>query len=449
MSLNGYTALYLKDLDPPARRPFLENMDGVITLKNFSLSAGSLPLAIEGLNGKVTLEDNAVRLADASFKYRGTKFNIEAALTDLELDEPEGTFSLKSKELTSDGSFIFSEDYIKIKKITGKLLSSTYNIMGDINDIPSPTLNLYCETKINLADFAKLIGKLYPEYKYIYNSLKPEGQCAVAAFFNGGLKDTREAEGSIKLSSSKVSISGLAIDNVYLDLRMQDGLINTHRFNMNIYDGLFNGSFEMDLNEDQLPYSVGFSIKDIDLAKLSADTNFGKKKISGLVSSKFFLKADARSIDTMHGSGWITATNGLLWEMPLLGGVTDILGMPHLRSVAFEEAAGNFIVEDRKISTDDLTLYSDKVNITSTGYVDFDQNINLSLNTNINQEVVKSSSSDEWANIANLLITQAGSYMGKVKVTGTLKNPKYSLSRKPIEDMFKKEIKGLLKNILQ
>ena len=51
------------------------------------------------------------------------------------------------------------------------------------------------------------------------------------------------------------------------------------------------------------------------------------------------------------------------------------------------------------------------------------------------------------------LIQQAGKYLGRVSITGTLKNPSYSLKTdsrlKPIEKISKKEINDIIKDIFE
>ena len=41
-------------------------------------------------------------------------------------------------------------------------------------------------------------------------------------------------------------------------------------------------------------------------------------------------------------------SNGHLWEFPLLGGIASALRLPMLTKVEIKEAAGNFMVKDKK-----------------------------------------------------------------------------------------------------
>jgi len=443
IKLNGVTSLSLKRRVPLVHRPFLKNLDGAIILKDFSFATNALPSEIENITGRILLKDDLMRLEKSSFKYNDIIYNLECNLADFDTEEPKATLSLDSDILKTTGKITLKDDYIKIEKIEGVLLDSKFNIMGDIKGLPFPILNLYSEASINLADLKKVLSKS----NYISDSLKPAGLCKAVLFFNGRMNQFNKSEGSIRLSSDKVSLHGLTLDDLYLDLRMKDGIAKTHRFDMKPYQGLLNGSLVLDLNKEGLPYSISFALKDADLEKFSADMKLARGNMGGFISSKFFLKGNLTSPDTLRGSGWINVVDGRLWDWPLLGGVVDLFGMPHLSSITFKEAAGNFIVDQRRISTEDLTFYSEKVNITTVGFVDFDGRIDLLMNTHIIQDLIEGSS--DAARTANMFISQAGNYMGKIKVTGTLKEPKYKIYATPIKDAFKGEIEGFLKDILR
>ncbi len=443
--LNGATDLSLIWRPLPAHRPFFRNLDGAIKFINFSLETKALPSRIESINSAIDLDDNIVSLQKTFFNYGNTTYNMEGALRDLDKDEPLAHLFLNSDILTSEGRFAVKDNHIQIEKIDGKLLGSTFSIMGDIRSLSNPILNLYGEGVLDLSDLKKLL----PRSKYLSDSLKSSGMCDAAAFFNGPLKDLKTSEASIKLSSNKVFLHGLALDDLYLDLRMDDGSISTPRLSIRPYLGILNGSFNLDLNKKDLPYTLTFALKDANLAKFSSDMNFGKEDFTGLISSKFFLRGNLGSTDSLRGSGWVTVRDGRLWETSLLKGVANLLTMPHLNAVVFKEAAGNFIVDQKRVSTDDLTFFSENVNISADGYLDFDGNIDFLLNMNITQDLIRPGDSSDAVQIANMLISQAGNYLGKVKVTGTWREPQYKFAVKPIQDVFKKELKGLLKDVLR
>ncbi len=444
LRFNGFTSMYLKDLRSKARRPFLENMDGMIVLKGFTIDSDKLSTTIENVNGTLIFEDSSVNLTKTSFSHNGIIYMLEGALTELDIDEPECAISLSSENLSADCKFIIKKDYIKIDRISGNIGSSPIKILGDIRDIfTSPSANLYCEARFDLAD----LKRFAPTSEFLHGSFKPSGQCIIAAFYNGSLERISEAEANLKISSAEIMLGDIKLHDLYIDLKMKEGLIKSHRFTLRPYTGLFNGTLDINMNDPERPFSAGFALKDADLKRLSDDIKLKDREFSGLLSSKFSVKGSLGNANSLRGNGWMTITNGWLWELPLLSGVTQILRMPGLKQIVFKEAAGNFSIAESKISTDDLTFYSENVNIRGHGYLDFGGNINFQLDTDIKQDLAEGGS--DMAKITNILISQAGSYLGRVKIEGTLKDPKFKLVIKPVKEIFNKKIRGLLKSIFE
>ena len=442
-TINGTTSFSLKRNPSPARRPFLNDIEGIIHFTNFSVVNDTLPADIKKMTGAVVFQQDSIRLDDTYFKCDNVVYNMDGSMTGLDTDEPKALVALNSEILKSKGEFTLKSDYLKIDSITGKLLESSFNIMGDVKWPEGIILNLYSEAKLDLAD----LKKLFPKSVYIMDSLKPAGICDAALFFNGALGRIKDAEASVKLSSYKVFLQGLALDDLYVDLRMNDGIIETERFTIKPYLGLLTGSFSMDLNKERLPFTVSFLLKDGNVAKFSADMNLGQENMSGFVSSKFFLKGYGSDPDAIRGSGWVTITGGNLWEIPLLGGVSDALKMSGLRSVIFKEVVGNFVIDNRRLSTDDLTFYSQQANMHANGWLDFDGNIDIRIDTDITQDLIEGDS--DAAMIANLLLTQAGNYMGRIRITGTTDEPKYEMAAKPVGKLLKKKAGGNIGELLQ
>ena len=168
------------------------------------------------------------------------------------------------------------------------------------------------------------------------------------------------------------------------------------------------------------------------------------------------MKGQGTNIDTLSGNGCISIADGYIWEVPLLGGIASILTMPNLKSIVFREAAGNFSVGSRKINISDLVFYSDDLNLSINGDINFNSTLDLFVTTQISRDLLGGSS--DTAKIANILIQQAGQLLGRVRITGTLTDPKYKTMAggkgvksgvKPIEKVFKSKIGDLLKDILE
>ncbi len=441
--VNGTTHLALKRESSQDMAGPLDNMTGEITFKDLSFEAPFIPNGIRDITGAVGLNDETIRLNDIVLKLNETPYTLNGEITGLVSGVPTAAMEFSSDMLRSNGRFSYKDDYIKIEELKASMLDSTLEIMGDIKGLADPAANLYCEARLNASD----LREAFPDSKEIQDFLKPAGMCDAAFFLNGRLSRLKDAEASLKLRSDRVSLCGLSLDNVNLDLRMKDGFINTETLSLRPYLGRMAAVLTADLNKTSLPYSLNFELKDADLARFSADTSLGRKNIEGQLSSRFFLDGEIRPegtvslADSLRGNGWIKVTEGRLWEWPLLSGVVNVLGMPGLDKVIFTEAAGNFIIGERKISTDDFTFYSEKVNLKFSGHLDYEQNIDLAMKTLIMEDMIQGSS--DTTKIANLLLSQAGSYAGNMRITGTLKDPKYKLSSAPIKKILGGDVGGI------
>jgi len=442
ISFDGLIALDLVERASGSKRPLAERIGGFVSFRNFAVGIKALPSKIRNITGRIALEENLIRIDETRLIFMDTLYKITGEVTGLDLDAPLATLSVDTDVFSSTGKFSVGEDYVKITKIEGRAFGSSFSLMGDVKEFSDPVLNLYGNAIVELADLKEIL----PASEYISGSLKPAGKCGISLFYNGKLANILSGEGSLKINSDKIYARGLGIDDVYIDMRLKDGVARSHTLTMKPYGGLFDGALALDLNKRHRPYTLSFALKDSLLEKITRDLDIDDKEISGFLSSKFLLQGSLASLDALRGNGWITVLEGRLWDMPVLGSIADMVGVQGLRNVVFDEAVGNFVIAGGRISTEDLTFYSKNVNISSSGYLDFGGNVDLLVQTNITHNLIEGDS--DGTQLANLILNQAGSYMGRFRVTGNLN--KLNIQRKPaIGKAIENEIKGLLRNILQ
>ena len=79
-----------------------------------------------------------------------------------------------------------------------------------------------------------------------------------------------------------------------------------------------NASLEADISKKDMPYSLYFQLKDIDINKLIKATPIKKKNIYGLLSSEVSLDGIGNNQNSIKGKGYISITNANLGPMPIL-----------------------------------------------------------------------------------------------------------------------------------
>ena len=436
--LNGSVRTSLL-LDPDAGAGFT----GTLKIVDLSLKAAQLPDAIEHFNSVINLKKDSVEIDNtAYFLFRNTSYNLKGKFVDF--SEPKIDFFLGSDLFNTVGDFIFKGNYAEIKKLDTRVANSTFDLMGDISNLSNPLFNLYGEVHIDMIDVWQLQGGKIEDTKL-------EGVCDAVLFFKGRPGQLENAELGLKIKSDRLSAYSIIFDNLYMNLRMKDGFLTTPQFSSGFYGGTIKGSINAEPFSGSRIYSADFSIQDGSLAKWAKEAKYGKK-LYGTLSSRLLLKGSAGNIDTISGSGWAAVTDGYLWEIPILGGLADILTVSNLKSVVFKEAAGKFSIGERKVRVTDLTFYSDDTNISVQGEIDFNGSVDLMVNTNISPDLIEGSS--DAAKIANILIQQAGQLLGKVRIRGTLRDPEYKVGPtasgiKPVEKILKSGLGDILKDILE
>ncbi len=419
-------------------------LKGTVRFVDLSVRSGLIPYSVEQFNGMIDFERDGISLNDSYFNFKGTNYQLDGGIRNLE-EIPNAYFTLGSNGngLISEGNLLLKDGYISIEKLNATIANSTVNIIGDINNLRDPIFNLYGESRVNAAD----IGYLFPEKR---EKLKLGGGCDVALFFRGRPSEIEEAEFGLKVKSDKLSAKGFDFKDFDVDLRMKNGLLTTPKLRAGFYEGIIEGGLNAEPFSRGKPYSMEMVIQNASLARWAKDVK-STMKISGNLSSRFLVKGYGNDIDNLKGRGWVTVTDGYLWEIPLLGDMANLLSLTNLKSVVFKEAAGNFSIENREIRIEELMFYSDDVNISIKGSIDFDSNLDLLVTTNITQNLIEDDS--EAAQIANILIQQAGQLLGTIRITGNLKDPKYNTkapkATKPVEKIFKSSIGNILKDILE
>jgi len=398
---------------------------GTIKFVDFLLDVNFLPAPIEKIKGLVKINRDDIEIKDVSFNLNGNK-------------------------LISEGNLILKDDYVKIDRFDMKFLNSSLNIIGDVTSLRNPFLNIYGESRINIADLEKILAQKGTK-------IELDGIFDTALFFKGQLNKPKESELGIKAQSPEVRVMGITATEVDLDLRMLNGVLTTPKLRAFTYDGILTGFVNAEPFSRNTPFATELLLKNMDLATWAREANFNKK-ISGKLSSNFVLKGQGGNLDALKGNGWISIDDGYLWGIGVLGGMANILSMPKLGSVVFKKARGNFTIKNRIFTIEDFTCKSEVAELSLAGDIGFDESVDLLVTTNLTSNLIEDSS--DAAKIANILIQQAGNFFGRVRITGTLKNPQYKVgasSGKPgsgggskvVEKIFKEELGDLLKDLLE
>lgn len=445
IDLEGAAEVNIKFYDR-LKGPEPVSIDGNIKLKQATLKSPLIPNKIENCSGGILFSagggsalgggNNLIYLSRLSFNYGTQNYILDAKIKDLEL--PDVKLKLKNKEFSLDSRFQLNPDALHVLRASGKYLNSSFNIAGDITDLKNPNILMQGSLVLNLSD----LRKTFPKMGETLTRFDVQGICNLELYLNGLLKDPTSLEAIVKGQSDRISIWNFKFDEVKLDLRMKEKGFLIPEFSAKPYGGTFFSTLEMDLSQPNPPYIITLNLEGVDLSKLVLDTDLKNKPTSGKAQAKFNIHGYGKNLETTKGDGSVLIKGGYLWEVPLLRGLADLLFLPNLSSIVFDEASATFVIANKSISTADLKFNSRSIGLLGEGGVNFNGNIDLLITTSISEDFIKGTS--EFARLASTLLAEAGQFIGSIKITGTIKKPEYKFIPLPINKILKNKLKGLL-----
>jgi hypothetical protein len=350
--------------------------------------------------------------------------------------------TLNSDALSADLGFALNQNVFQISKLKGKYYNSRFDLIGDVTGFLNPLLNLYGNLTLDIRDSKKI----YPKLAEFFDKYDPKGILSANVFVNGPAKQPKNLELGIKASSDKIIIKEFSADNLRLDLRMKDRIIQLPSSSAGFYGGTLSCQGALNLENDKSEYAFELDTLDIDLSRLIKDTELENKNITGMFNSKLVLQGQLDRPESVTGDGWIRIRDGYLWEAPFLIELSEVLYLANVDKVAFKEAFGTFTIKDKQVSTQDLTFYSELIRLVMKGYVDFDQRLSFDLIINFSEGLAQR---NELTRLGYLLVTNDGEYIGEIKIKGTIKEHRFVKKLFPVEKILKEKVLDLFENILK
>ena len=334
-------------------------------------------------------------------------------------------------------------DLIKIDKAEFRFFDSYLECEGEIQEFKNPLLLLHGSLSLN----TKNISQANPELKNICAYLRPDGMLTNKIYFKGRINEPAGWELGLKASSPTLKIWDYHLKDLSFNLKLDDNVIAIPLLTAYSYGGVLNASFKMDLSGEGLPYSMNFRLKDINVNGLARDSQLKNKNIYGNLDSELFLKSYGQG--TITGNGNISISQANLGPMPilspLLGNIYGVIRyiLPGLDSIEISSGSCDFVIENRKIITDNLLLWGDILNIKARGYIDFDKNLNFEVENEF-KEIPEQAG--DWQKAIVEIVAGFGKFIGRAHLTGTLSKPKWKFE---YFSSFKDSIGGKITDVLK
>ncbi|UCD55659.1 MAG: hypothetical protein JSV93_02405 [Candidatus Omnitrophota bacterium] len=384
-----------------------------IWFSNFAIKSGALN--VRNINGVIYISTASIKTPGLRFVLNGKPSNIN--------------FTARMKK---------EGEIYKIPEIKGSFLNFPFELMGEFENTETPILSLYGKLDIDIEDMIRFA----------------EGRVSNSIYFKVNLKEFSSYELGVKSNADYLKIRNVKFDKFYMDARIKDGVLHVPTLNAYPYNGMLVSSAQLDTSDGLMPYQVSGRLSGIDITALLENTKLANKGISGLLSSEFAIKGNAKSVNSMQGAGNIFIKNANLGPAPLL---TPLVGNLYgyfqnlfqgLKKINITGGSCNFRIADRRVSTNNLVLWGEIVSIHARGYIDFDKNLNFEIENRFLEP--EETGLSDWEKTLQDMISKFGKLMSRARLTGTLNKPKWKFEYLGgVENIFKGELKGQLENILK
>jgi len=419
LNLSGITAADI-NLEGYLGKPPLD-IQASLQLSDAKLQTVLSKEPLNNIKGKVDFTSDSINWLNLSFNYLNVAYTSSGKLVSFQT--PQIIFGLNSKDLDLKSDIKIKDKFVRIITFKGQYINSQFDIEGgiDTQDNTNPALDL--KVALNL--------KPYDAFVFLPTSLtenlqkiKFDGILNIKGALNGRVKDYKNWNLSLKAASDTFSVYNLKFTDLAFNLDQKDGMININRFIASGYSGTVNLDFVSDLKPDVPAYLLKFNSSGIDLAKLKLDTGLKDKDVGGTLNISADLGGNFQDLASLKGNGFVSVKDGKLWQFNLFKGLGELFLLPDYEKIMFKEALGEFNIGDKSVSTENLRLTSDQLNLDCKGKLGFDGTLDLTFLTEVNKNFIRDS-----ADIRKFTTAILGGLSNAltIKVSGTMQKPKYKI----------------------
>lgn len=408
----------------------LSGVSGRLEVAEAAITPDKPAYMLENVSGAFDFDSDQLKWQDLAFQFQGVSYTSSGELANFK--NPGLKLSLNSADLSLRALLAIQGNAVRISECLGSFLRSNFSFQGTVSTASLPDLPAELEVSIDvqLADLQKILKNSAKEIE----DMRPDGVASVQASIKGDVTHLNSCLIEGRIQSEEFSLYGLKAQEGAVVFSQRDGIIDMPAAHMLFYGGAIDGSASCNLNSPSYPYWLDVRLEGVKIEKVKLDTEASKEDIAGTVNSEIKLNGFGDNLDRLSGAGKITIKDGNLWQLNLFKGLGLILfDKNYFNKILFREGYCGFSVQDKNIFSDNLVLKSDVAEMTGKVKIGFDSSVDASLDVHVIDELVPLTGT--FKDVTTAIVGQAGRF-GVIKITGTLKEPKYKF-RPAIVDIFK------------
>jgi len=365
---------------------------GAVALSNASIRYSPSEKPVSELTGNISFDDDSFKSSQLTAKIGNTaltgKVNIKslspvafnASFTSPNVDLADFGFKhpQKTPQITKViGDISFTENSLAIKSVNGSLNNSQLTVKGVINNIEQLKADLTVTASyLDIADLI-LLGEITP-IEPITSKPTP----------NPTIKTTVKAD--------KCTFSDIKFEKFTAAATLANKSLLIETLEADVAGGKLSAKVKIDSQSPVTLYQADFKLAKASAEKITKllSKPGAKKEITGVVNLEGSMSASGDSEDALKrsasGTLEVHSRKGMLRQLSGLSKVFSILNVSQLfqfklpdmvsDGMPYSKIDGNFTIKDGTVTTDDLFVASNAMNISMVGTHDFiHDNMNLTL----------------------------------------------------------------------
>lgn len=363
---------------------------GTVSLQHGSLQPPSFPSPVSDLNGVITFTGPALHTSQLSARIGSSMVSGRGSLEGWKEPKISATFSSPLLNMSDlglkgaegpvmanrvGGTVTLANNNLEIKTLSCQVNKSQLNIKGTITNLDDPAIDL-------------AINAPY---------LEPGDLILLAGLERQG---TESANGSTPLLKATVSASRGMFDDIPFEklsavVQHENRVTYLQPVSFAAFGGKATAKARIDRSNPAVPrYQLGYNLEGAAADQVTRALGFKKEEITGSLSSSGDLTARGNNSAELKrnslGSIRIVCQDGTLRRFEILSKIFSILNVSQLLKfqlpdmvsggMPYDEIKGTIAVKDGILSTTDLFLKSNAMNISTVGSMDLTkEELNLTI----------------------------------------------------------------------
>ncbi|MFA4889758.1 MAG: DUF3971 domain-containing protein [Candidatus Omnitrophota bacterium] len=393
-------------------------LEGFLDTQDASFRPEKLTNPFEKISGRLEFGLNGVKWTEINFSYLKIPYKSRGSLSNY--TAPQVELDLASEKLNLNCSLSIAGKLIKVSKLYGKYLNSEFSLEGNFDTKDAEHLRASAEAGLNID--LKDLKAMLPAYAEELDKIKPQGLVQAQCSFSGEPGNLKSCVVQAKLTSPVVTCFGLKATNSFLNYSQAEGMGEISLMRFSFYGGSADLAAKIGLTSPGLPFGLSLGLKEVKIEELKLDTSAKDQNISGSLQAQANISGYGNDFSKTSGEGKISILNGRLWELDLFKGIGKLVFVSDFAKITFSEGSCDFLIRDKAISTDNLLFKSEVTRLSGPVKIGFDGGLDATLNAEVDEDKIPISGT--FKDITSIIMGKAGR-IGTIKISGTLKEPKY------------------------